>query len=110
MRLGFVQPLRFAALTGAQYSLVWVVRICSNLDTGSKHGGWRAAVARPFDERTATGAWLTVRQAHGRRPPELTVRQAHRRQLLASHNVTCTLAHLVAENKRQVQEAKLFLR
>jgi hypothetical protein len=30
---GFAQSLRLAALTGAQYSLLWVMRICSDLDT-----------------------------------------------------------------------------
>jgi hypothetical protein len=48
MQFGFVQPLQFAAVTRAQYSLLWVLRIGSNLDTGSKCGSWRATLAQPF--------------------------------------------------------------
>jgi hypothetical protein len=46
--LRIAQPLRFAAVTGAQNSLVWVVRMCSDLDTGHIK--------------------LPLRQAQGRRP------------------------------------------
>jgi hypothetical protein len=45
MRFWFVQSLQFAAVTGAQNSLMWVLRICRILDTFFQGASWRAAVA-----------------------------------------------------------------
>jgi hypothetical protein len=53
MRFGFVQPLRFAALTGVQNSWVWVLSICRVLDTGCK--------MRPSARSVSAGRWMNGR-------------------------------------------------
>jgi hypothetical protein len=56
----FAQPLRFAALTLAQNSLVWVLRICSDFDTGCNGVCRRAAVAQWATSSGGYCAWLTA--------------------------------------------------
>lgn len=46
MRFGFIQSLQFAAVAGAQNSWVWVLRMCSKLETAYELGPRRAAEAR----------------------------------------------------------------
>ena len=58
MRFGFVQPLRFAAVTGAQNSWVWVLRMCRDLETGCDCARRRAPLAQSAASADGYSLWL----------------------------------------------------